>query len=201
MYTYIHIYISSEEGFVRSNVLYKHQLLYDTSYMYIYIYIYIYTHIHIYIYIHTYLHIYIYIYIHIYIYIYIYIHPHTYIHTHTFTYIYIYIYIYTHTQGETIKLSSIRKQHYSFILRLLLKKSIQVTWLCSRADIYSMYLPLISITALIRIRNWELGGDQAGFGVVGGHVGDVLDVWPSEVVQQVQVRGGGGGLWEKGLKS
>ena len=26
------------------------------------------------------------------------------------------------------------------------------------------------------------GGDQAGFGVVGGHVGDVLDVWPKEVV-------------------
>ena len=26
------------------------------------------------------------------------------------------------------------------------------------------------------------GGDQAGFGVVGGHVGDVLDVWPNEVV-------------------
>ena len=37
------------------------------------------------------------------------------------------------------------------------------------------------------------GGDQAGFGVVGGHVGDVLDVWPNEVVQQVQVRGGGEG--------
>ena len=48
------------------------------------------------------------------------------------------------------------------------------------------------ITASIRIRNWEYaffherrqelgessadGGDQAGFGVVGGHVGDVLDV-------------------------
>ena len=44
------------------------------------------------------------------------------------------------------------------------------------------------------------GGDQAGFGVVGGHVGDVLDVWPNEVVQQVQV-GGGGGQWEKGTKS
>ena len=27
------------------------------------------------------------------------------------------------------------------------------------------------------------GGDQAGFGVMGGHVGDVLDVWPNEVVQ------------------
>ena len=36
------------------------------------------------------------------------------------------------------------------------------------------------------------GGDQAGFGVVEGHVGDVLDVWPNEVVQQVQVMGGGG---------
>ena len=44
------------------------------------------------------------------------------------------------------------------------------------------------------------GGDQAGFSVVGGHVGDVLDVWPNEVVQQVQV-GGGGGQWEKGTKS
>ena len=29
--------------------------------------------------------------------------------------------------------------------------------------------------------------DQAGFGVVGGHVGDVLDVWPNEVVQRVHV--------------
>ena len=36
------------------------------------------------------------------------------------------------------------------------------------------------------------GGDQAGFGVVGVHVGDVLDVWPNEVVQRVQVAGGGG---------
>ena len=36
------------------------------------------------------------------------------------------------------------------------------------------------------------GGDQAGFGVVGGHVGDVLDVEPNEVVQRVQVGGGGG---------
>ena len=35
-------------------------------------------------------------------------------------------------QGGTIKLSSWRKQHYSFILKLLLKKWIQVTWLCSR---------------------------------------------------------------------
>ena len=33
------------------------------------------------------------------------------------------------------------------------------------------------------------GDDQAGFGVVWGHVGDVLDVWPNEVVQQVQVGG------------
>ena len=44
------------------------------------------------------------------------------------------------------------------------------------------------------------GGDQAGFGVVGGHVGDVLNVWPNEVVQWVQV-GGRGGQWEKGTKS
>ena len=36
------------------------------------------------------------------------------------------------------------------------------------------------------------GGDQAGFGVMGGHVGDVFDVWPNEVVQRVQVGGGGG---------
>ena len=34
------------------------------------------------------------------------------------------------------------------------------------------------------------GGDQAVFGNVGGHVGDVLDVWPNEVVQLVQVGGG-----------
>ena len=33
------------------------------------------------------------------------------------------------------------------------------------------------------------GGDQAGFGVVGDLVGDVLDVWPNEVVQRVQVGG------------
>ena len=57
--------------------------------------------------------------------------------------------------GETIKLSSERKQHYSFILKLLLKKSIQLTWLCSRADIYSMKPPSASITTSIRIRNWE----------------------------------------------
>ena len=44
------------------------------------------------------------------------------------------------------------------------------------------------------------GSDQAGLGVVGGHVGDVLDVWPNEVVQQVKVEGGGG-QWEKGTKS
>ena len=36
------------------------------------------------------------------------------------------------------KFSSLRKQHYSFILKLLLKKSNQVTWWCSRTDIYSM---------------------------------------------------------------
>ena len=40
--------------------------------------------------------------------------------------------------GGTIKLSSKRKQHYSFILKLLLKQSTRVTWLFSRADIYSM---------------------------------------------------------------
>ena len=60
-----------------------------------------------------------------------------------------------------------------------------------------MLPPSASITASIRIRNWEhafstsAGGDQAGFGVVRGHVGDVLDVWPNEVVQKVQVGGGG----------
>ena len=85
-----------------------------------------------------------------------------------------------------------------------MKKSIQVTWLCSRADIYSMEPPSASITASIRIRNWEHafstssadGGDQAGFGVVGGHVGDVLDIWPNEVVQRVQVEGGVGPVRE-----
>ena len=50
---------------------------------------------------------------------------------------------------------------------------------------------------LFHKRRWELGeyvadgGDQAGLGVVGGHVGDVLDVGPNEVVQRVQVGGGG----------
>ena len=39
---------------------------------------------------------------------------------------------------------------------------------------------------------WADGGDQPGFVVVRGHVGDVLDVWPNEVVQLVQVGGGGG---------
>ena len=90
-----------------------------------------------------------------------------------------------------------------------MKKSIQVTWLCSRADIYSMYPPSALIT--VSIRNWEHtfstsadgssadGGDQAvvgGQSVVGGHVGDVLDVWPNKVVQRVQVEGGGGPMRE-----
>ena len=44
------------------------------------------------------------------------------------------------------------------------------------------------------------GNDQAGYGIVGGHVGDVFDVWPNEVVQRVQVEEGGG-QWEKGTKS
>ena len=79
-----------------------------------------------------------------------------------------------------------------------------------------MQPPSASITASIRIRNWKHafstsagggrdeysadGGDQAGFGVAGGHVGDILDLWPNEVVQWVQV-GRGGGQWEKGAKS
>ena len=78
-----------------------------------------------------------------------------------------------------------------------MKKFIQVPWLCSRADIYSMLPPSASITASIQIRNWEHvffhkrrqelgessvdGGSQAGFGV-----GDVLDVWPNEVVHRIQ---------------
>ena len=40
------------------------------------------------------------------------------------------------------------------------------------------------------------GSDQAGFGVVGGHVGDVLDIWPNEVVRRVQIGGGGGPVRE-----
>ena len=43
----------------------------------------------------------------------------------------------------------------------------------------------------------EDGGDPAGFGVVGGHVRDVLDVWPNEVVQRVQVGGGEGPVREE----
>ena len=35
------------------------------------------------------------------------------------------------------------------------------------------------------------GGDHVDFGIVGNHVGDVLDVWPNEVVQRVQVGGRG----------
>ena len=35
------------------------------------------------------------------------------------------------------------------------------------------------------------GGDQAAFGAVGGHVGDVVDLWPNEVVQRVR----SGGVW------
>ena len=45
------------------------------------------------------------------------------------------------------------------------------------------------------------GGDQAGFGVMGGHVGDVLDVWPNEVVQRVQIGGGGGEASERRVQS
>ena len=44
------------------------------------------------------------------------------------------------------------------------------------------------------------GSDQTVFGVMGADVGDVLDVWPNEVVQRVQV-GGREGQWEKGTKS
>ena len=35
-------------------------------------------------------------------------------------------------------------------------------------------------------------GDQAGFGIGGGHFGDVFDVWQNEVVQRVKFGGGGG---------
>ena len=58
---------------------------------------------------------------------------------------------------------------------------------------------------LFHKRLWELGeysadgGDQASFDVVGGHVGNVPEVWPNEVVQRVQV-GGGGELVRKGYK-
>ena len=41
------------------------------------------------------------------------------------------------------------------------------------------------------------GGDQAGFDVVGGRVGDVLDVWLNEVVQRVQVGVGRGPVRER----
>ena len=40
------------------------------------------------------------------------------------------------------------------------------------------------------------GGDQSGFGVVGSHFGDVLNVWPNKVVKRVQVGGGGGPVRE-----
>ena len=59
-----------------------------------------------------------------------------------------------------------------------------------------------TVSMLLYKRQRELGeyskdgSDLVGFGVVGGHVGDVLDVWPSEVVQRVQVEGGGGPVRE-----
>ena len=71
-----------------------------------------------------------------------------------------------------------------------------------------MQLPSASVTASIRIRNWEHafstsageysadGGNQAGFGVVGGHVGYIIDVWPNEVVQRVQGGRGKGEMSE-----
>ena len=118
-----------------------------------------------------------------------------------------------------MKLSSWWKQHYRFILKILLKKSIQVTWLWSRPDIYSVKPLSASIPASIRIRNWEhafstgAGGSSANTRRmaairlvllfllfihswrenkgVGGHVGDVLDVGTNEIVQRVQVGGGG----------
>ena len=87
-----------------------------------------------------------------------------------------------------------------------MKKSIQVTWLCSRADIYSM-LAAFSLNHCLDtdpemgaclfhkcrqgLREYLAdGGDQAGFGVVGGYV---LNVWPNEVVKRVQV--GERGVW------
>ena len=77
--------------------------------------------------------------------------PHTSRSTSKSIYIYIYIYVcvcvcvcvwnktknrhkHTHILGGTITLSSQRKQLSNFILKRLLKKSIKVTWLCSRAD-------------------------------------------------------------------
>ena len=40
-------------------------------------------------------------------------------------------------------------------------------------------------------------GNQADFGVVRDHVGDVLNVWPNEVVRRVQVGGGVGPVREE----
>ena len=81
-----------------------------------------------------------------------------------------------------------------------MKKSIQVTWLCRRADIYLLATFSLNYhldtdpelgACLFHKRRLELseysadGGDQAGFGVVEGHVGDVLEVLPNEVVKRV----------------
>ena len=76
-----------------------------------------------------------------------------------------------------------------------MEKSIQVTWLCSRAFSlnHRLYTDRELGACLFHKRRRELGeysadgSDQAGFGVVGGHVDDVLDVWPNEVVQRVHV--------------
>ena len=69
-----------------------------------------------------------------------------------------------------IKLSSKRKQHYSFILIL-------PPQLPSRYEYGSGTGSIPFPQAPARAREYSAdGGDQASFGVVGGHVDDVLDV-------------------------
>ena len=62
-----------------------------------------------------------------YIYIYIYIYLRTYIYIYIYTNVAIYIYIYIHTGWNHKIVLLKKKKHYSFILKVLLKKSVQVT--------------------------------------------------------------------------
>ena len=63
------------------------------------------------------------------------------------------LFIYTMGNDKIVVLKKTTQQLY--FKTSIEKKSIQVTWLCSRADIYSMKPPSALVTASIRIRNRE----------------------------------------------
>ena len=65
-------------------------------------------------------------------------------------------YIYTERErGWNNKSVVLKKTTQQLYFKTFIEKSIQVTWLCSRADIYSMLPPSASITASIWILNSE----------------------------------------------